>query len=134
VKVRIDSLDRLFSEYIRMLAYKDGKAICAKCGGEYYDTVRNDGTMMPGWRLLQCSHFHGRGCQSVRFDEDNTAAICFGCHLYLGSRPVEHRKFFIERLGQEGFDMLEARKQMSGKPDREAIRLYLKEKIKELRQ
>ena len=54
--------------------------------------------------------FWSRGNWSVRFDEDNTEALCYGCHSYLGGNPVEFHKYYLEKLGQERFDALEKRK------------------------
>lgn len=110
--IRIDPLDKLFSRYIRL---RD--KVCQRCG-----SVRN----------LQCSHYHGRRKRSVRYDEDNCCALCFGCHSYLGGNPLEHTEFFKQRLGDK-FDMLNNRARISyPPPDKEAIELYLKVKIKEL--
>jgi hypothetical protein len=115
-RVKIDPLDRLFSEYIR----KRSGGYCQRCG-KYY-----------GWKRLQCSHFFGRAKKSVRWDEDNAVALDFGCHQYLGSHPLEHTEWFKKHLGEDAFNLLQARARETGMPDREAIKLYLKEKIKEL--
>ena len=113
MKIRTSPLDRLFSHYIRL---RD-KGICQRCG-----TAGS----------LQTSHFHGRAKQSVRYDPDNAVALCFGCHQHLGSHPAEHVAFMLKRLGQERYDMLEHRARQVGKVDKEAIRLYLNQKIKEM--
>jgi hypothetical protein len=55
---------------------------------------------------IHCSHFHGRGKWSVRFEPDNAMAACFGCHRILGSQPDEHRRLFEARLGQERYEVL----------------------------
>ena len=132
MRIKTSSLDALFRDYVRMKVYADGQARCERCGHIYYDQVKDDGSIYPAWRHLQCSHFWGRGNHSVRFDEMNVAALCGGCHLYLGANPEEHRRWFINHIGEKEFDLLEARKVMTGKVDKEAVRLYLQMKIKEL--
>ena len=113
MKIHIDTLDKLFSQYIKL---RD--KVCQRCGG-------NNG--------LQTAHFYGRARHSVRYDPDNACLLCFGCHRYLDSNPIEKTEFFQKRLGEEGFAFLQVRKEMPGKDiDREAIRLYLKAKILEL--
>jgi len=119
MKIRLDPLDRPFSEMIR----KRSKGYCERCGRFYgYD----------GWKKLQCSHYIGRSKRSTRWDEDNACALCFGCHQYFTSHPYEHTEWFKKRIGQEKFDSLMGRVRVISKPDRELIGLYLLEKIKEL--
>ncbi len=118
MKIRISPLDKLFSEYIR-------KRAMASIGG-----CERCFTQKKSYKELQCSHFYGRGKRTTRFDEDNCAGLCFGCHEYLGAHPVEHVEFFKARLG-ERFDLLTARAYRTGRPDENAITLYLKEKLKE---
>jgi len=110
MKIRIDPLDKLFSKFIRL---RD--KVCQRCGGTN----------------IACAHFHGRAKKSVRWDEDNACGLCFGCHIYLDSHPIEKIEFFQWRLGDR-YDLLNARANQPGKPDKGAIELYLKEKIKEL--
>ncbi len=119
-KIRIDKLDALFSEYIRKRAMKDTHG-CERCL-----------TWKQDYKELQCSHFFGRGQKSVRYDPDNAAGLCFGCHQYFGSHPLEHTEWFNSRLGDK-LDLLLARARVPARyMDKEAIRLYLEAKIKEL--
>ena len=108
MKIRIDPLDKLFSQYIHL---RD--KTCQRCGGT----------------KIAWAHFHGRAKKSVRWDEDNACALCFGCHIYLDSHPIEKIEFFQGRL-RDRYDLLNARANQLGKPDKEAIELYLLEKIK----
>jgi len=119
MRIKIDSLDKLFSKYIRLRAIKTVHG-CERCL-----TGKQD------YKGLQCSHFFGRSKRSTRYDEDNAVGLCFGCHQYLGSHPLEHVEWFKQRLG-ERFDLLQARAGIPGKPDRELLTIYLKAKIKEL--
>ena len=113
MKIKIDPLDQLFSEFIR----KRANGICERCGSD------------KGWKGLQCSHFFGRAKKSVRWDEENAAALCFGCHQFFTSHPLEHTDWFRKRLGDK-FDLLVLRAHIPHKPDREAIELYYREKVK----
>jgi len=84
------------------------------------------------YKQLQCSHFIGRGKKSVRWDEDNAAGLCMGCHTYFTAHPLEHVEWFKARLGDK-FDLLLARTRTPAKfIDRSAIELYLKEKIRQI--
>jgi len=119
MRVRIKPLDKLFSHFIRLRAMETNHG-CERCGAWKAD-----------YKWLQCSHFFGRAKKSVRFDEENAAGLCFGCHQYFTSHPLEHTEWFKERLGDR-FDLLVVRANTVNKPDEDLIGLYLKGKIKEL--
>lgn len=119
MRVRIDPLDKVVSEYIR-------KRAVVRCGGcERCLTPKM-------WKELQACHFHGRSRRSVRYDESNLIGACFGCHQYLDSHPLEKIEFFKTLLGEKEFELLNSRMRNIGKPDREALGIYYREKIKEL--
>jgi|TARA_R110002124_G_scaffold224047_1_gene389480 hypothetical protein len=122
-KAKIFPSDREWSKFIRT---RD-MWTCQRCSKQYD----------PPTSALHCSHFWSRGNWSVRFDEDNTEALCYGCHSYLGGNPVEFHKYYLEKLGQERFDALEKRKNTpkSGSVKyykSKEFRLTIKEKMKEL--
>jgi len=114
--MKLTPLDKLFSEYIR----KKAKGICERCGSN------------KGWKGLQTSHFFGRAKKSVRWDEENVSALCFGCHQFFTSQPNEHTEWFRARMSEVGFDFLVRRANTPQKPDVEAITLYLKAKLGEV--
>lgn len=88
--------DIAFSKLIRKRAgWK-----CERCGSQHSESDMG----------LHCSHYYSRGNWAVRFDPDNAAALCYGCHAYLGGRPHEHREWFLERSGQGLYDLLTERK------------------------
>ena len=87
--------DKWFSDCIRERA----EWRCERCGTQYH----------PPTKALHCSHFHGRGNWSVRFDPDNAAAHCMGCHLWFEGRPAEHQSWMRDRLGETRMDELQAR-------------------------
>tara|TARA_R100001463_G_scaffold136306_1_gene201364 strand:+ start:2124 stop:2507 length:384 start_codon:yes stop_codon:yes gene_type:complete len=122
-KAKIFPSDSEWSKYIRT---RD-MWTCQRCSKQYD----------PPTSALHCSHFWSRGNWSVRFDEDNTEALCYGCHSYLGGNPVEFHKYYLEKLGQERFDALEKRKNTTKSGSikyykSKEFRLTIKEKMKEL--
>jgi hypothetical protein len=118
MRIKIDPLDRLFSQYIRLRA----KECCERCGA------------FKGIQRLETSHFFSRRKKSVRFNPDNAAALCFTCHLYFTENPLAHVEWFKERLGDEKFTLLNIQANVIGsKPDINAITLYLKGEIDKLR-
>jgi len=94
--------------------------------------TREDGSTFPAWMSLETAHFKGRGQQSVRFDPDNAVAVCSGCHSIIDSDPDEKIRVFTFWLGEEKLDLLRARAVQTGKIDRQAIKFYLKEKLREI--
>uniref|UniRef100_A0A6H2A1D5 Uncharacterized protein n=1 Tax=viral metagenome TaxID=1070528 RepID=A0A6H2A1D5_9ZZZZ len=86
------------------------------------------GTPKESYLKLQCCHFHGRSAKSVRWDEDNAAGMCMGCHTYLDGHPMEKVEFFKTLLGEEAFDKLNARYRQMGKPDKKMLMIYFTEK------
>ena len=113
MRIKIDPLDKLFAQYIKL---RD--KWCQRCGGA---------------SGLQTAHFHSRRKRSVRYDPDNACLLCFGCHIYLDGNPLEKVEFFKQILGEEAFDLLNARARITyPKLDKEAIKLYLKEQIRKL--
>ena len=133
MRIKLDPLDKLFSQYIRMLVYdKDaGIACCEYCGKMFGDVIKENGETYPAWKQLQTSHFHGRRKRSVRYFCENACALCFSCHIYLGENPYAHTEFFKKRLGSERFELLNIRTNKLEKIDKEAVTAYLKEKIEE---
>jgi len=123
-------LDAIFSEYIRKRAIQRVHG-CERCLTQKHDIVKDNGDIYPAWKHLQCSHFIGRGRQSVRFDEDNAVGLCGACHIYLTSHPLEHVEWYKTRLGQE-FELLQVRMRQMGKPDVNILTLYYQEKLKQL--
>jgi len=117
LKIRIDPLDSLVSEYVR----KRTKGFCERCG-KYY-----------GWQNLQACHFHSRRKISVRYDSDNLAGCDFGCHNWLDGNPMEKIEFFQNRLGQVKFDLLNSRARITfPRPDKKMLTLYYQHEINKL--
>jgi len=125
-------LDKLFSEFIRRRAIANVGG-CEKCLTPKHNTLKDNNDITPAWKSLQCSHYIGRANKTTRYDIDNGVGLCGACHIYLTSHPYEHTEWFKNHLGEEQFNLLANRMRNSHpKPDRKAIELYLKEKIKQL--
>ncbi|KKM75483.1 hypothetical protein LCGC14_1389770 [marine sediment metagenome] len=120
MKIRIDPLDKLFSEFIRRRAMVRVGG-CERCL-----------TPKVSYKQLQCSHFHGRSRKSVRWDEDNAVGLCYGCHQYLSSHPQEHLEWFKKHIGVSEFENLEGRMRQRGHPDKQLLTLYYKAQLEEI--
>lgn len=108
--------DKLFSDYIRT---RDDWT-CQRCFRQYD----------PPTISLHCSHFHGRGKKSVRFDPENAVALCFGCHQHMGAHPQEHRDFFFKRLGEKKYDALTIRANTPQRVDEKFIAMGIREQLR----
>ena len=119
-KIRIDSLDKLFSKYIRIRATKRTGG-CERCRAWKAD-----------YKQLQCAHLLGRWKGSIRWDEDNAIGACGGCHMVLDRDHTAKEEFIINHLGQERYDLLKMRARTIGRPDKELLTIYYTQRIKEL--
>lgn len=118
--IRIRPEDKWFSLYIRA---RD-RWTCQRCGTRY----------IPPTKALHNAHCFGRGSHMTRWDEDNCMALCYGCHSYLDSHPVEKIKFWVNKKGQKAVDSLEvlSNTQYYGwKRDAKEIAKFYKNKFKE---
>ena len=117
-KIKIRSADSWFSKFIRTRDHWH----CQRCGRSF---VKGD-------QYLQNMHFITRGNESTRFDPENCAAGCVGCHDWLGKNPHEHCAFFLKRLGQERYDALILRSHIPHKKDDAMVVIWCKEAIREI--
>lgn len=116
MKIKITALDRLFSKYVRLMS------------GGYCKRCRKD----VGYYKLHNAHFHSRRKHSVRWDIENTAPLCYGCHSYIDGNPLKKIEFFLELLGQERFNKLNERAERLDKVDKDALKSEFQEKIRRL--
>jgi len=116
MKIKITALDKMFSQYIRQIY----NWTCQRCHKPY----------TPPTTSLHCSHFHGRGKKSVRFEPDNAVALCFGCHQHFHANPHEHVAFMEKRLGTQAYNRLLLLANIPKKPDYKAIKIWLKAMLK----
>ena len=112
MRTKIRPADKQFSLYIR----NRDKWICQRCRKQY--EVGSQG--------LHNSHFWSRGRENTRFDPENCDAMCFFCHLYLGSNPAEYNDWKLKQLGEKKFNALKLRAHILKKRDDKIILLWLK--------
>ena len=117
--VKIRPTDTLWTRYKRIRE----NYTCQWCGRPYPpDNCRNLGVM----------HYHGRGHENVRFDEENTLLGCnIPCHRYLDQHKGEFKEFMIERLGQERYDLLDLRAHIYKGRDDRADAMIIRQLLKE---
>lgn len=128
--MKIALLDEYFREFIRKRAIKNAGG-CERCLSPRYDIEKEDGSIFPAWKQLQTAHFIPRGNYHIRWDEDNAAGLCGGCHRAIDKHFVQKEELVKARLGDR-FELLQGREHETGKVDRNAIYLYLKEEIRKL--
>ena len=120
MKIKLDPLDKIYSEFIRCRAIKlvHGCERCLTWKEKYTD--------------LQTAHFYGRSKKNLRYDIDNGVGLCGACHMYFHSHPNEFTEWFKAHLGEGAFDLLNARTRVTEKVDKELVTLFLRQLIKEL--
>jgi len=126
--ISVKVLDTVYREFIRKRAIASAGG-CERCLAPKYDIEKEDGQVFPAWKQLQTSHLIPRGNYHVRWDEDNAAGLCGGCHRAIDKHFKAKDEFVKNRLGSR-FDLLQARERITGKVDRNAVWVYLREKIK----
>lgn len=117
-------LDDLYSKVIRKRAMKRVGG-CERCKRPKFDIQKDNGDIFPAWRQLHCAHFHERDAKSVRWDSDNSAGLCPGCHRHLDNHSYQKYEFFRKLLGDK-FEPLNERARVPGKPDLEELIAYYK--------
>lgn len=124
-------LTDLFSEYIRRRAVIRCGG-CERCGHSKHDLVKDNGLSFPGWKQLQAAHFIGRNAKNVKWDEDNAAGLCGGCHIHAHGHPLDFTEWIKNHLGSEVYNALIGRWRERSKPDISLLVMYYRQKIKEL--
>lgn len=84
---------------------------CQKCG-----STRN----------IQWSHVYTRNIRSLRWEMDNSLALCSGCHLWWHDRPLDSGAWF-KAIHPDRAKRLSSRLQYKQKVDSEAIRIFLEQ-------
>jgi len=124
-----DKLDTVFSRFKRLMS----GGYCKRC----WLTNKPKSNAYKGYDRLQNAHCHSRVKRSVRWDEDNVAPLCGGCHMYLDREYSAKQEFFLGLLGQAGFNALNERANQKKQFTIEELRRkieYFKARIKELQE
>lgn len=119
-KREIKRLDDLYSEYIRLRAMVRVHG-CERCLQGKTDIGQ-----------LHCAHFIPRTKKATRWDDDNAAGLCPGCHRFIDNDAQAKVEFFTKLLGQEKLDLLNARVRNRERPDKSLLEIYYTERIKRL--
>lgn len=117
-KIKIDKADKYFSLYIRT---RDNWT-CQRCKRKF----------TPPTSGLHCSHFMGRAKENTRFNPLNACALCYGCHQYFTSHPLEHYEWQVERIGIDKVNNLRLWSNVYKKKDRKAEALYWQAELDKL--
>ncbi len=121
--IKILACDREFSRCIR----EASNWTCERCGAQHEEKSMG----------LHCAHFMSRGNWGTRFDPDNVAALCYGCHSYVDREPYEKTAWFEKRLGNGLAEIIieKAKRPAYGiKKQKKAIAKHYREELKRLRQ
>lgn len=87
--MKLDPLDTLFSQYIKLKA----KGKCEYCG------------QVPKPRAYHCHHgIAHRRYLNTRWEEDNCVALCMGCHNLMADIPSINVEFFKKRIGSKRYE------------------------------
>lgn len=84
--IKRNTTDKLFSDIVRLKA----QYICERCLRDFKDQK---------W-VFDVAHFITRGNKRTRWDAENVAALCRGCHDYFGKNPYQHNEFMKNKLGE----------------------------------
>lgn len=97
-KPKIKSMDRVFSEFIRLRDSKDGYFTCCSCWE------------MKPYEQADAGHFINRKWMATRYREDNVHAQCRACNRFDEGNSVGYARFMDKKYGAEHVDMLMAMK------------------------
>lgn len=119
-------MDRLCGDLVKWLAgYR-----CERCGTQYATRSGDGGRVICDG--LDWAHLITRKRKRTCWLPENTFAACAGCHFYLDGNPHKKIAFAVKRLGEARYDLLRWQSTHGPKVDRVAVRLYLKQQLKEL--
>jgi hypothetical protein len=121
----VKSLDRVFSEYIRLSAADDsGMCRCITCGVWHH------------WKDIDCGHFVTRNHKSTRWDIRNASPQCRSCNSFRGGEQYLHGLMIDKRNGSGTANMLRLLSKTPVKyPDMLLMQMIedYREKVKKLR-
>ena len=120
---RLDTLDRIFSLYIRRRDCGNGQGRCITCGKPIT------------WDKCDAGHYIPRSHLTTRWNEVNVHAQCVCCNRFHDGMEEAYREALIRRYGVAVVEDLERRKHGIAKlTNRHYQKLitYYKFKIKEL--
>lgn len=121
---KLDTLDRIFSEYIRRRdSDGNGYGRCISCGKIVY------------WKDADAGHFVNRAHMSLRYDEKNVNLQCRHCNRFREGEMLGYSEGLVKKYGSEVLDYLKIKKHNTCKLSQvaiDALKKEYKKKIKEL--
>ena len=109
---QVKALDDLCRRYV----FLRDRNTCQKCG------TRD---------RLQWAHVHTRGVHSLRWEPDNSLALCQGDHYHGHLHPTEFAAWFAEKFPKRAARLTLLR-QTKRKVDRVGMRLWLEQQIERM--
>lgn len=88
-----------------------------------------------GDRTKEAAHIFGRVKGGTKYDLDNGLGACWACHDWADKHKTELEARALELLGAERYTRILVRSNLTAREagvDRVAVRLYLKQQIKEV--
>lgn len=99
MKKDIDTLDKVFSEYIRLRdSDQYGMIHCISCGKRV------------AWKQADAGHYISRSHMNLRFDEKNINAQCRECNRFKSANIENYKRGLIQKYGQLAIHYLENKK------------------------
>ena len=87
-----ETLDKLFSRYVRLAAVKWAQGneyiCCCSCG------------QVGHWKGMHAGHFVTRNNNSTRYDERNVHPQCPQCNLWDGGNPAGYARYLLGKYPQ----------------------------------
>ena len=125
--MKVDNLDRVFSEYIRLRdrIFGTQHCQCISCG------------KIQGWRELDCGHFVNRKHYSTRWSEKNCNSQCRSCNRFDEGNMSGYSIGLIRKYGKDIVEILHNQKHQFVKYSQFEIDMLCKHyraKVKELKE
>lgn len=122
----IETLDKLFSEYVRLRdSDQYGMIRCISCGKRVK------------WQYADAGHFVSRSHINLRFDENNVNSQCVDCNRFKSGNLEKYKRGLIIKHGRFIIDYLENKKneiRQFTDFEIELMCLHYKKQIKNLKQ
>ena len=84
----IETLDNVFSKYIRLVKSTDGLCKCISCG------------VVDNWKYMDNGHFIKRSNMATRWDVDNCNPQCTHCNRFLNGNIYNYHEAIGDDLAE----------------------------------
>lgn len=122
-RTRIKKRSRKASSYYRELdALARQKVVVERDG----NTCVRCGKSAPEYKI-DWSHVYSRANRAIRWNPDNSKALCFHCHKWWGENPLAAAAWFEAKYPDRALRLLEARNQIAP-----PIAIHYEQVLKEL--